>query len=236
MTGFVLKLIAILSMLIDHTAAVFNLKLFSYDTYIAMRYIGRIAFPIFCFLIVEGAIYTHNISKYLLRLGIFALISEIPFDLALRGKIFYFEASNVFFTLFLGLFAISVSQLMTNDISLSKKGSIELSVMPRVAISISALVISCLISYLLSTDYTVGGVLIIYCMYILHDKPVISYISMALILLVFFGTIEAWGLFAIPLFFIYNQKRGLNNKIIQYLFYVFYPLHLLILWCISLII
>jgi hypothetical protein len=127
-TGSTLKLIAIITMLIDHTAATIldrtliargigglgnsntqaamdfiNDNAVIYGVDMIMRLIGRIAFPIFCFLLVEGLVHTHNKWKYALRLGIFALISEIPFDLAFKSKLFDFSYQNVFFTLLIGL-------------------------------------------------------------------------------------------------------------------------------------
>jgi hypothetical protein len=126
-TGSTLKLIAIITMLIDHTAAtILDRTLISrgmgklnsnpqtvmdfmsdnaaiYGVDMIMRLIGRIAFPIFCFLLVEGFVHTHNKWKYAMRLGIFALVSEIPFDLAFRSKLLDFSSQNVFFTLLIGL-------------------------------------------------------------------------------------------------------------------------------------
>lgn len=131
-SGSTLKWIAMIAMLIDHTAAVVlarkmiasgyldvvnsgiyeevmgwltdNMLLFySYDF---MRMVGRLGFPIFCFLLVEGFLHTGNVKKYLLRMGVFALVSELPFDLAMSGKLCYWNYQNVFFTLFLGLFTL----------------------------------------------------------------------------------------------------------------------------------
>ena len=98
--GRTLKLIACLCMLIDHLGAS------CFSSVIVLRIIGRLAFPIYCFLLVEGAVHTHDMKKYILRMGIFALISEIPFDLALFHRVIYPGHQNVFFTLGLGLLAI----------------------------------------------------------------------------------------------------------------------------------
>lgn len=120
--GSTLKIIAITVMFIDHFAAIIleslilspkvhslNISYNSvYNTYFVMRLIGRLGFPIFCFLLVEGFSHTHNKLKYLRNLAIFALVSEIPFDLAFRGNWYDFGYQNVFFTLFLGLVALIV--------------------------------------------------------------------------------------------------------------------------------
>jgi len=107
-SAFLLKTIASVSMLIDHIGAVFYAPLF-------FRWIGRVAFPIYAFLIAQGCKYTKNINKYLFRLGIFALISEIPFDLAfnsmsqnLCSNINFLRYTNIFYTLFLGVACIAV--------------------------------------------------------------------------------------------------------------------------------
>ena len=132
-SGSTVKIIAVIAMLIDHAAAVVlarqlmdrglmnaiwggqtvleewlkdNLAL--YAVYIVMRGIGRLGFPIFCFLLVEGFEKTRNVKKYGLRLAVFAAVSEIPFNLALTGKVTASGYQNVFFTLFLGLFALCV--------------------------------------------------------------------------------------------------------------------------------
>jgi len=103
MTAFVLKVIATLTMLIDHVGAVFPLTFPMY-----FRFIGRIAFPVYAYMIAQGCKHTSNINKYLLRLGIFALISEIPFDLAFGNEISFISRTNIFYTLFLGTACIAV--------------------------------------------------------------------------------------------------------------------------------
>ena len=123
LTGNTLKLIAIFTMLIDHIgAAVIEAGILSsndmarmmailetergmqwYLADIVLRLIGRLAFPIFCFLLVEGFTHTGNEAKYARNLLLFALISEIPFDLAFFGRLFFPGAQNVYFTLFLGV-------------------------------------------------------------------------------------------------------------------------------------
>lgn len=130
-SGSTLKLIAIFTMMIDHTAATILEKtliargMFKLDPtdasatmqfyadngliYAAdmiMRLIGRIAFPIFCFLLIEGFMHTRNVTKYAIRLALFAAISEIPFDLAFNNHILEYGYQNVFFTLLIGLLTL----------------------------------------------------------------------------------------------------------------------------------
>ncbi len=112
MTAFALKIIASICMLIDHIGAVFPAS-----TPYVFRLIGRIAFPIYAYLIAQGCRYTKNIYKYLLRLGLFALISEIPFDIAfmnyqndgvLHLNINFFGQTNIFYTLLFGASCIVI--------------------------------------------------------------------------------------------------------------------------------
>lgn len=129
LSGSTVKIIAVIAMLIDHAAAAVLARylvqgirsaadnqaawawqqehISFYLVYNVMRAIGRLGFPIFCFLLVEGFQRTRNVKKYALRLGIFALISEIPFNLAICGQTFHTGYQNVYFTLLLGLLALS---------------------------------------------------------------------------------------------------------------------------------
>lgn len=113
-----LKITAVTAMVIDHAAAVILLRVLLADGYVnmaqegvlyvayqVMRGIGRVGFPVFCFLLVEGFQRTRDVRKYALRLAAFALISEIPFDLAVCGQLTW-RTQNVYFTLFLGLFVL----------------------------------------------------------------------------------------------------------------------------------
>lgn len=134
LSGSTLKWIAIVTMLIDHIGAVlfengfikaYNQQLsgaFSYSVTHAvwyadiwMRRIGRVAFPIFCFLLVEGFFHTSNRKKYALRLGIFALVSEVPFDLAFRSSILEFTYQNVMVTLFIGFLTIWAMEVLAPE-------------------------------------------------------------------------------------------------------------------------
>ena len=106
-SGYWLKLIAVISMLIDHTSAVILEQIPGLEApAFFMRIIGRLAFPIYCFLLVEGFYHTRSRAKYAGRLFLFALISEVPFDLAFSRRMWDFSSNNVFFTLLFGLLVI----------------------------------------------------------------------------------------------------------------------------------
>ena len=227
-SGSVLKWIAIAVMFLDHIGAclleVFVLNVhgnsplagqignlyFWYDFDQILRSAGRMAFPIFCFLLVEGAVHTRSPKRYLLRLALFAVLSEIPFDLALHNQTFYWGAQNVFFTLLLGLLVILVFQRYPAE---GWKGML-------------ALAVSAAAAELGGTDYGVVGVAVIAAMYLLRERPLAAYlISLALLAL-----LNRQELYSAPAFLamaLYNGRRGRQPK---YFFYVFYPVHLLLLW------
>ena len=121
-SGSTVKLVGIITMLIDHFAAAVLLRYMYaggwsdrlYVLYTILRLVGRLGFPIFCFLLVEGFEKTRSKTKYALRLLLFALISEVPFDLAFSAKVLEFGYQNVYFTLFLGLLALCVYDYFEN--------------------------------------------------------------------------------------------------------------------------
>ncbi len=167
-----MKLLAVIVMLIDHTAA-FVLYLYkpamqpilfigSYELslYKIMRYIGRTAFPIFVFLLVEGFCHTHNKKKYGINLLIFAVLSELPWNLLHSGTCFY-DKQNVFFTLLLGYIGMVV-------IERYKDTKIVLSKIKQATI----LFVLLLLSMLLKVDYGVVGFGYIVLIYILKDNRI----------------------------------------------------------------
>lgn len=232
--GFSLKMIAVISMMIDHSAAgILRLLINSgrldggtfgrekwANVYYIMRDIGRIAFPIFCFLLVEGFCYTRNKAKYLVRLFLFALISEIPFDLGLHGQLIDLENQNVFFTLFLGMCA------------LCGLGIIKEKIQNHFVYGLSAVFITLVfmeISELLHTDYHRFGVLVIVLFYVFREYRPLACGMGLLVLILCFGR-ELPAVFAFPLLLFYNGRRGRGMK---YFFYVFYPAHLTILYLVG---
>lgn len=224
-SGSILKLIAIITMLIDHTAKsvlvhvpLFMTHLFTIGSHditpvFIMVSIGRIAFPIFAFLIVEGYLHTHDRKAYGRNLLMFALISEIPWNLIHANSILFYR-QNVFFTLFLGYLGIWCFDYF--------RGSAR-----KQAISLLLLL---LVSFVLRADYSCIGFALIIMMYALRNNKLL----MTVIGTGMFASTWRSGLAFIPIC-MYNGKRGfIKGRLLKYAFYVFYPLHLLILYFIKL--
>ena len=232
--GSVLKWVAIVTMLIDHIGVTLVLGWAKYRHYwgagiesklfyYIVRGIGRLGFPLFCFLLVEGFFHTRDRWKYLLRLAVFALISEIPFDLAFNGAWLEFSSQNVFFTLALGLLAVILWDLLTD-------GAAPGCSTWRVLAALGCAAALCTAAHYLETDYGAMGVALILVLYLLHDLPQMRDPAALGVLaaMIPFGShwIELFGALTFPLFRAYNGQRGRQSK---YFFYVFYPAHLLIL-------
>lgn len=215
LSGSTLKLIAIVSMTIDHIGAAILSVLLAQESamfgsvemlgelYSITRKIGRIAFPIYCFLLVEGFYHTSDRKRYALRLAVFALISEIPFDLAFYQQVIWTGHQNVFFELLLGLVAICLMDRIKNH-----------------GILIAS--IACVLAVLFNLDYNCYGILAIVVMYLLRQERWKQCLMTAL---VFSWELPA-PLSSVFLFF-YNGERGIR---IKYFFYLFYPMHLLLLY------
>ncbi len=207
-------------MLIDHIAVfllpytslrdcvLFNLLGKEIGLIYLMRWIGRIAFPIYAFLITEGYIHTHNKLKYGRNLLLFALISEIPWNYAHTLSLTY-RNQNVFFTLFLGFLGICCFEKFSHN---------------RVLQIVSVLGLF-FVSLFAKLDYGVTGYSLILTMYILRNSKLIMTVASLAITdteLQAFPAMVAVGL--------YNGKRGfIRSKPLKYAFYIFYPAHLLIL-------
>lgn len=217
-------------MLIDHVG------LFFFPEAFFLRIIGRFSFPLFAWLVANGAYHTKNIDKYLLRLGIFALVSQIPYMLAHRMLDTSFVRLNVLFTLFLGLFAI---KLLTQ-----KKFYFRFFVL-FIFMFIFILLIN------VEVSFGLGGVLSVVAFYFCCKKPVYLITSQVLIYFskyIYYTLLfYPWDLLAIareykyfaplailslPIIFSYNGKKGRGYK---YLFYLVYPLQYVFYYIIKLI-
>ena len=216
--GSLLKLIALITMLVDHTASVLlrddYTVVFSYAgrtvyLYELMRRVGRISFPIFVFLLVEGFLHTRNIKRYAGTLLVFAMLSEIPWDLEHAGRLWMPGSQNVLFTLLLGLLGIWVLRDAQGP---WKKAGLLLGLL--------------LASMALRADYGTTGFGFILLMYLLRDQQ----LPRAVVGSCFLDSPLRSGLAFLPIS-LYNGKRGFIGKgWLKYLFYLAYPVHMLILF------
>lgn len=224
-TAWTLKWIAILSMMTDHFACVFlqeETRLYEF-----LRLLGRIAFPIYAFLLTEGFLHTTNVKKYLKRLFLFALLSEIPFNLAFYGNPFYPERQNVFFTLGIGLLGMF---LLKKTHKPQEKEDFMDTFLKFFLISGSC----CIAAYLLHADYGVIGVLSILTLYLsrtrLQLKNTPAYL-MECGILCMISLSEAFAMIMTPILEAYDGNQGRKGN--RWFFYVFYPAHLFLFWMIS---
>lgn len=229
LSGSTLKLIAMVCMLIDHSAVLLiEQHLLGVYTVpgvvpllgegwmhvdIALRAIGRLAFPIFCFLLVEGFFTTRSRGRYIGRMALFCLVSEIPFDLAFSDRLVYNGYQSVYFTLSIGLLVLWAAEWVRGR---DWKGFWRWTAVAAVLLAGMGL------ANWLKTDYMAFGVLFIFLFYLMRDKG-------ALLRNWVCGLACCWSVTA-PLALIpihrYNGQRGLGLK---YVFYLFYPAHLLLL-------
>ena len=205
---FDMKCIAIFSMLIDHIGEYF------FPSEVWMRYVGRLAFPIYAFLLVEGFFHTKNVKKYMGRLFLFAWISEIPYDLVRYNTVVYKEHQNIFFTLLLALVCMYALQTLQERLWLA---------------GIVLVTVGLLTHYVIKPDYGIGGIVMIFCFYLFRMQEAEQYLSVAAINICCYGQIQRAGALAlIPIWF-YNGTKGPSAK---YFFYLFYPVHFLVLYLI----
>ena len=236
-----LKMFAVLTMLIDHVTYAFLER--AYDEYgnlLALslqngrlmdqigRAIGRQAFPVFCFFLVEGFQKTHSRAGYLARLVIFSAISQYPFQKCIFPHTDVFHAS-VMVTLSLGMLLIWVIDTAGRAfLPVEKTPSRDdlPGILIFLALSAGAVCGFCRLAVFLHTDYSYGGVIMILLMYLLR-KYRIPALFISWMWLSWYNRME---MYAAPAFFLlacYNGKRGRQSK---YFYYVFYPAHLLVIW------
>ncbi len=233
MSSFVLKLIAIFAMVVDHVGDAYFKKA------TVMNLIGRIAFPIFAFQISEGYIHTKNLKKYFFRLFLFAIISQIPFMLFLstyNGDIY---SLNIFFTLFFGLLAIFLYDKIKKVSFTFFKSNIINNIFKYTLCTMPAIFIA-ILAELFKFDYGFFGIAIIFLFYVFKNNKTlmcIFYILSSIIKYIFsileFGyhyfyiLLCLFTILSIVFICLYNKKQG---KKVKYLLYAFYPVHLLIIY------
>lgn len=234
LTSNMLRAIAVALMLSDHIWATY-MSLGNW-----MTYIGRMAFPIFAFQIAEGFVHTSSFKKYALRLSVFALVTEIPFNLFYCSRWFNPYHQNVLFTLLLGLLAIYV----LDNLKKNFKGK-------NIAFSLLWIALISVAATLGFADYGFLGMLTVVMFYILRDFPfawLAQLAAMVLINVVFFegqvAPVELFGktfeipyqgfaVFSLVPIWLYGGRKGKSSKIMQYGFYAFYPVHMLVLYLIK---
>ena len=241
-----IKLIAIIAMTIDHIAwAVYQ----GYSTYplaVIMHIIGRLTCPIMCFCIAEGYHYTHDVKKYTRRLFLFALISHIPYMLqSMAFKEFgwlalvpfatgngfvghVFNQTSVMWSLAIGLVMLRIN------------GSEKI----KPALKPLLIILLCVVAF--PADWSCIASLLVLSIGANRGCPIKQILWCALYALIYacvyffalsnvYGLIQLGVVLSIPVLYLYNGKRGNNpqlNKVIKWLFYVYYPLHLLVIWLI----
>ena len=226
-TGTTLKTFACISMLLDHIGAscilaglypeallgqraVLPMEL--YIVYRLLRWVGRLAFPIYCFLLAEGFVHTHSVRRYAARLAVFALVSELPFDWAFYRQPFYWGHQNVYWTLLFGVAAMVCLRW-------GEQGG----GWRRFAGVIAALAIAGA-AELIETDYGFSGVVLIAALYYLREKRPFQCLAGAALV-----SYELPAPLAFVPVWLYNGERGACTQAQKWAFYLFYPVHLVIL-------
>lgn len=223
MSSFVLKIIGIIAMLCDHSCDAI-LGHYSY-----LNLIGRLAFPIFAFQIAVGYTHTKDLKKYMFRLLLFALVSQVPFMLFTSTYDANFSF-NIFFTFLLGICTLYIYDKCNKKI-----------------LGIIAVILVSVIAQLIKIDFGAFGILTIFIFYLFKDKKLLMvFYFIPLCFLKYapdiintpylYKTYLQLGIataLSIVFILVYNKKQGPKLK---YLFYVFYPLHLLILWAIHMLV
>ena len=216
LSGDALKVIAMVTMFLDHFAYLF---VSPYENlYLILRGIGRLAFPLYCFLLVEGFLHTRDYWRYLVRMGLFALLAEIPFDLVLSGMPMDWGYQSVMVTLLIGLAGL---------------GAYRWCVSRQLPIyGILVVVGAVLIGWLTQCDYGPEGVLLVFIFYLFSYSPMKRAVALG-VWAVCFGGLEIWAACAVLPIALYNGQRGNSRPWFKWAGYVFYPAHLLLLWLIS---
>ena len=237
--SFTLHILAMIFMLSDHLWIIF------FPNQPWLYALGRLTFPIFAFMIVEGFFRTKNRKKYLIRIFIFAIISEIPFNLfsslAMRKvTMLFYPYNNVLWTFLIALCGLNLLEEIENFKNLDKV----IRFLGKITISF----ISIMMAYLIKSDYLGYGVITVFIFYFFREKnyrniffQTISIIILNIFIMPdyefpfnFFGKeifikVQIFAIFSLPIIWLYNGKQGIHNNFIKYMFYFFYPLHLLLI-------
>ncbi len=206
-----------------------------YSMYSVMRLVGRIAFPLFAFLLFEGFMHTSNYKRYLLRVGLCALLAEIPFNLVVtkaapiyglndvETSLFYPQYQNTVFTLLLALLMLYGMKRLEASEALPKTAFLQW------LGQLACVVVACVLSVLARTDYSYLGILLIAVFYFFRNNKKLQILFGCIVML----STNIAALFAFIPIGMYNGMLFRSKKF-KYFFYLFYPAHLLVLYLISL--
>ena len=200
--------------------------------------VGRVAYPIFAFMIVEGYFHTHNLKKYVTRLLLWAVISEIPFNLVMGSRLFYPFHQNVLFTFLIGILCVYINEYA------KVKGGMVL----RILAGVVSVVVAFVLGLVGFVDYNYAGVLTVLVFYFFRDRRWWCFLGQALLLWyinvemlsgyayevqllgeTYYIVRQGFALLALIPIWLYRGKQGPHNKALQYFYYAFYPAHLLVL-------
>ncbi len=226
LSNFDLKLIAIITMTIDHIGVVFGTPFYN-----LLRAVGRLSFPIFAFLLTEGYVHTKSFSKYFLRLLVLAVISEIIYDYVFYERFIYLGANNIFFTLALGLFTLFLLDKSRCLVKRYFKDKIDLIIILPITYLLIVVIMG-LIAEFLSFSYGMLGILIISFFYLFKNNFLLMVISVSISTLILGEPMQYFSLFSLILIYFYNKKLGKKCKMF---FYLYYPLHILVLGLIKML-
>ncbi len=228
--GNALRLIAVIFMILDHT------RVAVVDGNMWMNYLGRMAFPIFAFQIAEGFVHTSNLKKYVFRLLVFAVISEVPFNVFCSSELFFPQYQNVLFTFLLSIGALKLLEMVKKEPTLPR--------MAGVGIGVTLIVF---LAEVLKLDYGGAGVVIVVAFYLFRNFPFafLAQFATLFVVFVFFYPgrpilfkvqdfifsipVQVFSLFSVIPIWLYNGKKGRGGKIVQYGSYGFYPVHIALL-------
>ena len=232
LTSFTLHISAMILMLCDHLWA----TIIPGNNWLTC--IGRIAYPIFAFMIVEGYFHTGDLKKYVRRLFLGAIISEIPFNLVMGSRLFYPIHQNVLFTFLIGILLIYLNEKVKNTQKILR----------IILTGIGTIALGFILGLISFTDYNYAGVFTVLTFYFFRGRKWWQMLGQALCLYYinfeilqglgyeiqifghhYFFVQQGFAILALIPIWLYHGKQGLYNKQIKWFYYGFYPLHLLLL-------
>lgn len=222
LSGYTIKIIAAILMVVDHVA--FAFVPINTPLYYALRaFLGRISLPLFLFLLVEGFKYTRNKKKHLFLLFFVGSITEVLFDLTINKQPLYFEKQNVMLTL-----SLAFAVLMLCD----KINSYSLNINVKYALIAATTALASMLAYYAKLEYSWAIIIATVFAFLFYEDRFVSILGICIILMCY-SVVELSALVSIPIIILYNGKEGRKNKIF---FYSFYPLHLLLIYLVTLIV